>query len=245
MDNTAEQEKEYGVIYLIRNLLNSKAYIGATTDFETRMKNYKTLQCKRQQKIYNALKKYGVHNFSFNIIDTATCQEALDGLEVYHIARFRSMEDEYGYNILPGGSKTCHKGRKRPEESRKKMSAAAKKRPPISEETRKRKSEASKRNPITKETRSKMIESRKKGKGWTKHLEETKKKISEAGKGRKSPPKSDAGKKAIAESNRNRIITDETRKKMSEYQRGRKYSKEVISKRVETRKKNKGLRNQK
>lgn len=208
-----ELENPYGVIYLVRNLINGKAYIGETTDFNSRVEKYKTLQCKGQRKLYNALKKYGVNNFSYDIIDKATCKEDLDCLEDFHIERFRSRENEYGYNIKSGGSHGKHS-----QETKKKISEA---RIGIrfSEDHKKSLSKAQKKrfleNPTSEEIKkkiSKAMEGKQQTKGY-KHTDESKKKMSIAQKKRIRTEEENIKN---SESQKGRIFSEESKQKMSE-----------------------------
>lgn len=112
----------YGQIYKLTNKINGKPYVGQTTekDINNRWKKYKYLLCKEQPKIYRALKKYGVDNFLFEVIDNACeSQTQLDDLETLYIEKFDSIRN--GYNCKTGGSN----GRPS-EESRQKMSNSKK-----------------------------------------------------------------------------------------------------------------------
>lgn len=91
----------FGYIYKITNKINGKCYIGQTIDIVKRFDKYRRLCVKGQPKIYNALKKYGVDSFSFEILDTVSDQDTLDFLEDIYILCFDSIE--YGYNSKPGG----------------------------------------------------------------------------------------------------------------------------------------------
>lgn len=55
-------------IYKITNP-NGKVYIGQSTDIDSRFVRYKKLDCKTQPKIYRSLKKYGIQNHTFDIIE--------------------------------------------------------------------------------------------------------------------------------------------------------------------------------
>jgi group I intron endonuclease len=55
-------------IYKITNQFN-KVYIGQSIDIQKRFKVYKRFSCKNQTKLYNSLKKYGVENHTFEIIE--------------------------------------------------------------------------------------------------------------------------------------------------------------------------------
>ena len=94
-------------IYLIRNKINNKVYIGQSRNIKQRWSRHK---CdlnkgihgnKHLQKSYN---KYGKENFEFKIVEL--CDEAeLDSLEVYWIKKFDSVNYTKGYNNESGGNK--------------------------------------------------------------------------------------------------------------------------------------------
>ena len=112
----------YGKIYRLTNKINNKMYHGQTIDnIENRWVKYKTLNCKGQPKLYNALKKYGPENFIFEVIDTSPQnQPQLDDLERLYISKFDSMNN--GYNCEPGG----RSGGTISDETKRKMSEAHK-----------------------------------------------------------------------------------------------------------------------
>ena len=55
-------------IYKITNP-KGKVYVGQTTNYRKRLNHYRILHCKRQQKLYNSLHKYGFNNHVFEIIE--------------------------------------------------------------------------------------------------------------------------------------------------------------------------------
>jgi group I intron endonuclease len=55
-------------IYKIVNP-NGKLYIGQSTNIEKRWRDYKTLHCKGQTKLYNSLRKHSFENHKFEIIE--------------------------------------------------------------------------------------------------------------------------------------------------------------------------------
>ena len=108
----------YGRIYRLTDTTNGKMYHGQTTeeDINKRWNKYKRLQCKRQPKLYNALKAHGPENFLFEVIDTTPQdQTQLDNMEIFYIAKFDSMSN--GYNCNPGGF-----GGKHSDETKRKIS---------------------------------------------------------------------------------------------------------------------------
>ena len=94
-------------IYLIRNKINNKVYVGQSVNIKDRWSNHKRELEKgihyndHLQKSYN---KYGKTNFEFKVIEYCE-KEKLDELEVYWIKYFDSMKWEKGYNSESGGNK--------------------------------------------------------------------------------------------------------------------------------------------
>ena len=140
-------------IYKITNP-NNEIYVGQSTNIENRWnKDYKTLRCKTQPKLYNSLKKYGPENHKFEIVEECVIEQLLmretyyknlyKVLEVPSLCcrtdgRFGHMSQETKdkiklWNINVGAS----------EDARKKMSSAASYK--RSEETKRKMSEARKK----------------------------------------------------------------------------------------------------
>lgn len=90
------------VVYMHRNLINGKVYIGQTCNLAERWrgngKNYFN-----SIKFYNAIKKYGWNNFSHEVLYDNLNQEAADILEKKLIEEYNSIED--GYNLKEGGAR--------------------------------------------------------------------------------------------------------------------------------------------
>lgn len=86
-------------IYKIQNLINNKIYIGQSIDIETRWAKHK---CAADNfAIHKALRKYGIENFHFSIVEECSALE-LDDKEKYWIAFYNSFKQ--GYNMTEGGS---------------------------------------------------------------------------------------------------------------------------------------------
>ena len=88
-------------IYKITNNINNKCYIGQSVHIERRFyehqhENYWFLD----RKIYQAFKKYGLENFSFEVIEECNENE-LDEKEKYWIEYYDSYAN--GYNMTIGG----------------------------------------------------------------------------------------------------------------------------------------------
>lgn len=91
-------------IYLHRNIINNKVYIGQTCQKpKDRWKNgagYAT--CKY---FYSAIQKYGWDNFEHIILEQQECtQDVANEIEKYYIEKYDSTNPQKGYNITKGGN---------------------------------------------------------------------------------------------------------------------------------------------
>jgi group I intron endonuclease len=95
------------VIYKITNMINKKVYIGqTTTSIENRWKHH-LKDCKREKnnKFYNAIKKYGSENFKIEVIENEIEeQRLLNERERYWIGFYDSYKN--GYNSTLGGEES-------------------------------------------------------------------------------------------------------------------------------------------
>lgn len=212
-------EKYY--IYRITNNINHKTYIG-------QHRYYKSLLVEDGYMgsgviLRKSQKKYGIENFTKEIITIAMSRSEADVLEKYYIAKERK-ENTYGcYNIANGGQGGGQKGYHHTEEAKKRISETHKGRH-VSEETKKKISDYFKGKPRSEETIKKVSESLKGRTPWNKgkHLsEEQKRKLSEAHKGKKLEPRSEETKRKISEANKGKKRTTEQKRKMSEAHKGK------------------------
>lgn len=120
-DTNDFQDEPYGVVYLIKNKINNKAYIGITT--RTFDKRYNGGLLKNANPyLANSIKKYGEDCFIvIKQFDIAYSKEHLDYLEDEYILLFNSIDRDYGYNIRRGG----HRG-KNAKETRDKIARPGK-----------------------------------------------------------------------------------------------------------------------
>ena len=91
-------------IYKITNLINNKSYIGQSIDIQARFSSHKrTLQWNDPRvnyPLYRDFKKYGLENFSFEIIEQCSKDE-LNEKEKYWINHYNTYNN--GYNLTLGG----------------------------------------------------------------------------------------------------------------------------------------------
>ena len=136
--------KTFGEIYVIRNQINGKLYVGQTTrGAANRWRGHiKGLgNGRKYHGLKGALAKYGVENFSLEILDTADTQEGLDAKERAWIASLGSLTPG-GYNLKDGGlegspysaeskerNRQAQLGKRHTAESKAKMSASHKGKP--------------------------------------------------------------------------------------------------------------------
>lgn len=93
-------------IYVIKNTINNKIYIGQTVQsISRRFGQHKNKKHKGCKKIFNALNKYGRENFYIEQIMSAKTKKDINYLEEYFIKYFDSTKK--GYNITKGGSNLC------------------------------------------------------------------------------------------------------------------------------------------
>ena len=88
-------------LYIITNTINGKKYVGQTVDPKARWTAHKTK--KSSQYISNAINKYGVESFLFEIVAMSTTQEGADEAETVLIKQYNTLDKKVGYNIKPGG----------------------------------------------------------------------------------------------------------------------------------------------
>ena len=226
-----------GSIYKITCVPSGKSYIGQTCrDVETRViREHLHNPSPDCRLLFNAVKKYGADNFTYEILHDGILPIFLDSYEIEAIAKHNTLAPN-GYNLTQGGD-----GGLWSEESRNKIRGknnhfygkpAWNKGKTPSDETREKLRQANLGKKHSLETRRKMSEANK-GKnnpfyGKThrtmagrKHSEESRKKISEAKKGKKL---SHEHRRKISESLKGKKGTkhsEESRKKISEAKKGR------------------------
>lgn len=98
----------YGIIYKVTNLINGKLYIGLTTkNLEKRRKEHvKQVNNDSQLAFHRAIRKYGLDNFIWEVIDNAENKDELCNKEIYWISYYKTytqLKNSNGYNMTVGG----------------------------------------------------------------------------------------------------------------------------------------------
>lgn len=146
-------------IYMIKNIINNKIYIGQTINVNARLKSHRNKlknNNHENQHLQNSWNKYRENNFKFEIIKMYN-EDELNDREVYWINYYKSYDFKFGYNKTFGGNS------ERPtEETKNKMSIAAKGRK-LSIEIKRKLSQSlkgkNKGNFLSEETKKKLSQS--------------------------------------------------------------------------------------
>lgn len=226
-----------GTIYMWTNNINGKKYVGkchgnVKDRYSKHINGHGNVPLKR------AFDKYGVDNFTFEILHDGILDIFLNDYEIEAIKTHNTnakRQNGWGYNLTDGGDGTL--GFKQSAETRRKISETQKGKKVTAESIRKM-SEAHKGKLHTAKTRQKMSESRKGEKhpnyGKTgekhpnygrKHTTESIRKMSEARKGKKVTAEA---RRNMSKAQRNRKPTsEEARRNMSEARKGKKHTAET------------------
>ena len=122
--------KTFNYIYKITNKINCKIYIGKhSTD------NLNDGYMGSGKILKQAIKKYGVENFTKEIIEFCDKEVDLNDLEKHYIDKYNSTDKSIGYNLTNGGDgfsvghTSWLKGKQVSEETKRKISEANKGKP--------------------------------------------------------------------------------------------------------------------
>jgi group I intron endonuclease len=101
-----KEEKRTVFVYLIENIISGKKYIGITTNPKTRWKRHVTISKNPKNKnhsfIHRAIRKWGIHNFQFSIIESAKSYDLAKTIEIDLITNLKQQKNEL-YNLTRGG----------------------------------------------------------------------------------------------------------------------------------------------
>lgn len=171
---------EVHYLYKITNLINGKMYIGQTKHPSNRWYAHKWQAVNKPiQIIHLAMAKYGIENFSYEIIAASKDQDSINEAEIICIEQYNCTAGNNGYNYERGGKNR-----------------------PKSEEWKKKISEMRRGHFVSEETKNKISKSNK-GKHFIGHKfsDQARKKMSLAAKGR---PKSKEHRRKMSEAAKNR-----------------------------------------
>lgn len=108
-------------LYRITNITDNKIYIGQSNnpDYRWKQHKYDSNRANPIQYIHRSIAKYGIENFIFEIIATCQTQEDANEIESILIIQHNSRNQNFGYNLMVGGSYGGHS-----EETKQKISEA-------------------------------------------------------------------------------------------------------------------------
>lgn len=94
-------------IYKVTNKINNKIYIGCSKNIRKRWTDHKCNSHNPNDnsyntKFYRALRKYGIENFTHEVLEECT-EDVLFEKEIQYIKDFNSTDDNIGYNTSIGG----------------------------------------------------------------------------------------------------------------------------------------------
>lgn len=94
--------KKFCGIYVVTNTITGEQYVGQSRNIAVRWLQHmaNSLNSKKTQKLYEAIRKYGITNFSFQILEECN-KEELSEREKYWIAELDTYNT--GYNRTLGG----------------------------------------------------------------------------------------------------------------------------------------------
>lgn len=156
--NTKDKQK-IG-IYVIRNTINNKVYVGKSVNIYIRMKTHIT-NLNRSVKdenihLINSWHKYGSENFEYFVVEYLETEELLSERELYWITEYDSLNRDKGYNLRLDSSG----GMIPSDETRERLSEALRKRyqdPKEREKTSKAAKKFWENNPEIKEEMAKKV----------------------------------------------------------------------------------------
>lgn len=89
-------------VYMHKNIINGKIYIGQTNNIEKRWE-YNGVHYHYSSYFYNALIKYGWDNFEHIILKSNLTEEEANYWEDYYIKYYDALNRNKGYNLKTGG----------------------------------------------------------------------------------------------------------------------------------------------
>lgn len=99
-------------LYVITNVTNNKVYIGQSCKENDRWRQHRYFakSDKPIQYIHHAMKKYGIDNFTYQVVAMTITQDDADKTEEQLIIQYDSRNKDKGYNISSGGDTAWNRG---------------------------------------------------------------------------------------------------------------------------------------
>ena len=94
---------KWGRVYMFKNKINGKVYIGKTINWKGRERGHKNSAKNPKYYFGRALRKYGWDNFERDCLIDDVPEEDLDDLETEYIKFYNSKNPAFGYNETEGG----------------------------------------------------------------------------------------------------------------------------------------------
>ena len=91
------------IVYKHTNKHNGKSYIGISSQSIQHRSGYNGKNYKRNKHFYAAIQKYGWSNFSHEILFDELSKENAEHKEIELIAKYKTNDFRYGYNLSSGG----------------------------------------------------------------------------------------------------------------------------------------------
>lgn len=162
-------------VYKITSKIDNRVYIGKSKLKRSRNRHRMKEHYAADSFIGRTIRKYGIENFDFSIIEFFLKEEEAYEAEVYWIYYYRSQNKKHGFNLTPGGlgvkefsQETIEKlrkaniGKKLSDETKQKMSFSHKGEKnhnfgkKMSDEQKKKISDANKNRPVSDITKRKL-----------------------------------------------------------------------------------------
>ena len=88
-------------VYCVTNLVDSKQYVGWTSNIERRWREHRNCGSSCSLLLRRAIKKYGVEQFQFGVLEEFGTEEEAKQKEIEYISWLDTFEN--GYNLTQGG----------------------------------------------------------------------------------------------------------------------------------------------
>ena len=141
------------VLYIHRNKLNGKIYIGITSNLKPERRWNNGNGYKANPHFYSAILEYGWDNFEHNILMRDMTGQQAKHLEKEFIRIMNATDNAVGYDMTTGGDGTC--GVHPSDETRRKLSEC-RRRENLSEYTRAKRSESLRNRKLSEEHKKKI-----------------------------------------------------------------------------------------